>query len=182
LYSISCSPLQHFLGQRPRPPPQVEFFSPQGTVNPDAIGFGSGILQRQQPVQDASGQGQIYYPMPASIKLFPTLLSKNRQKLSDLNNSFVFGDQVLFHAHGTAEINQITFQAYLYFNDRRRSEEVAAFLRKILELETAAQQQSFQTKEEAREYLSSQGPVKIPGFCFTPACDGGPERGEFRTG
>jgi hypothetical protein len=23
---------------------------------------GSGILQRQQPVQDASGQGQIYYP------------------------------------------------------------------------------------------------------------------------
>ena len=20
------------------------------------------------------------------------------------------------------------------------------------------------------------GPVKIPGFCFTPACDGGPER------
>jgi transposase len=94
-------------------------------------------------------------PMPTSVKLFSTLLSKNRQKLSDLNNSFVFGDQVLFHVHDTAEINQIPFQAHLYFNDRRRSEEVAAFLRKVLELETAAQQHSFQTKEEATEYLSS---------------------------
>jgi transposase len=94
-------------------------------------------------------------PMPTSVKLFSTLLSKNRQKLSDLNNSFVFGDQVLFHVHDTAEINQNTFQAHLYFNDRRRSEEVSTFLRKILELETAAHQQSFQIKEEAMEYLSS---------------------------
>ena len=25
-------------------------------------------------------------------------------------------------------------------------------------------------------------PVRIRGFCFTPACDGGPERRGFRTG
>ena len=27
-----------------------------------------------------------------------------------------------------------------------------------------------------RDKKAAKGPVKIPGFCFTPACDGGPER------
>ena len=89
--------------------------------------------------------------------MFSTLLAKNKRALADLNNSFVFGDQVLFHVQDPVEINQISFQAHLYFNDRRRSEEASAFLRKLLELETAAQQQAFQTKEATMEYLATHG-------------------------
>jgi transposase len=102
-------------------------------------------------------QAQIPFiiPMSRSVKLFSALLSKNKRKLSDLNNSFVFGDQVLFHVQDRVEINQITFQTHLYFNDQRRSEEASSFLRKILELETTAQKQTFQNKEEAIEYLAS---------------------------
>jgi transposase len=103
-------------------------------------------------------------PMSRSVKLFSALLSKNKRKLSDLNRSFIFADQVLFHVQETVKINQITFQAHLYFNDRRRSEEVSAFLRKILELETATQKQPFQTKEEAMEYLASHGKATTEFF------------------
>jgi transposase len=52
-------------------------------------------------------------------------------------------------------LNQIIFQAHLYFNNRRRSEEVSSFLKKVLELESAAQKQHFNTKEAAMEYLAS---------------------------
>jgi transposase len=102
-------------------------------------------------------QAQIRFiiPMSRSVKLFSALLSKNKRKLSDLNNSFVFGDQVLSHVQDRVEINQITFQTHLYFNDRRRSEEASSFVRKILELETTAQKQTFKNKEEAMEYLAS---------------------------
>lgn len=94
-------------------------------------------------------------PMTTSVKLFSTLLSQNKRKLSDLSNGFVFGEEVLFHVRDAVEINQILFQAHLYFNERRRSEEASCFLRKILGLETAAQTQPFQNKEEAAEYLAS---------------------------
>jgi hypothetical protein len=94
-------------------------------------------------------------PMSSAVKVFSALLFTNRRKLSDLNNSFVFGDEVLFHVQAPVEINQIIFQAHLYFNDRRRSEEVSSFLRKVLELESAAQKQRFHNKEAAMEYLAS---------------------------
>jgi transposase len=102
-------------------------------------------------------QAQIKFiiPMSRAVKVFSALLSQNRRKLSDLNTSFVFGEEVLFHVQDTVEINQLILQAHLYFNDRRRSEEASSFLRKVLELETAVQEQSFSNKEEAVEYLVS---------------------------
>jgi transposase len=71
-------------------------------------------------------------PLSRSVKLFSTLLFKNRRKLSDLNNSFVFGEEVVFQVEDRVEINQIVFQVHLYFNDRRRSEEVSSFLRTVV--------------------------------------------------
>jgi transposase len=103
-------------------------------------------------------------PLSRSVKLFSTLLFKNKRKLSDLNNSFVFGEEVVFHVEDRVEINQIVFQVHLYFNDRRRSEEVSSFLRKILALETAAQKQLFQNKEQALEYLASHLKGTTPFF------------------
>ena len=103
-------------------------------------------------------------PLSRSVKLFSTLLFENKRKLSDLNNSFVFGEEVIFHVQDRVEINQIVFQAHLYFNDQRRSEEVSAFLKKILTLETAAQNQTFQDKEQALEYLTSHLKGATPFF------------------
>lgn len=71
-------------------------------------------------------------PLSRSVKLFSTLLFENKRKLSDLNNSFVFGEEVIFHVQDHVEINQIVFQAHLYFNDQRRSGEASSFLKKIL--------------------------------------------------
>jgi hypothetical protein len=55
-------------------------------------------------------------PLSRSVKLFSTLLFKNRRRLSDLNNSFVFGEEVIFHVEDRVEINQSVFQVHLYFN------------------------------------------------------------------
>ena len=51
-------------------------------------------------------QAQIKFiiPMSRAVKVFSALLSQNRRKLSDLNTSFVFGEEVLFHLQDTVEI------------------------------------------------------------------------------
>jgi hypothetical protein len=49
-------------------------------------------------------------PLSSAVKVFSALLSTNRRKFSDLNNSFVFGDEVLFHVQATVEINQIILE------------------------------------------------------------------------
>src|SRR2546430_7518417 len=73
-------------------------------------------------------------------------------------------DSIFHMGQGWVEINQIVFQVHLYFNDRRRSEEVSSFLRKILALETAAQKQVFQNKEQAMEYLAGHLKGTTPFF------------------
>ena len=94
-------------------------------------------------------------PLSRSVKWCSTLLARNKRALANLTNSFVFGDQVFSHGQDTVEINQLTFQAQLYFNDRCRSEEVSAFLRKVLEGETVVQQHAFQPQEETLEYRAN---------------------------
>ena len=57
-------------------------------------------------------QAQITFiiPMSRSVKLFSALLSKNKRKLSDLNNSFVFGDQLFFTCKTRLRLIRLLFR------------------------------------------------------------------------
>lgn len=95
-------------------------------------------------------------PMPRSVKLFSTLLSKHRSKLSNLANTFTFKDEVLFHAQESTQINGVPLLAHLYFDPRSQNEQALCFLKKILEIEASTKKEDFHTKKQALQYLSSQ--------------------------
>jgi transposase len=65
-------------------------------------------------------------------------------------------DTVLFHVQEQIKINKLPFQAHIYFNEQRRSEQTNRFLKKILDFETLVEKQTFQTKKEARRYMANQ--------------------------
>ncbi len=93
-------------------------------------------------------------PMPRSVNLFFSLLSKYTHLLSNLTQAFLFHDDVLFHVKAPTEINHVSLQAHLYFDPQSHSAQTARFLKTILETEAAAWQTTFHTKKDARHYLS----------------------------
>jgi transposase len=94
-------------------------------------------------------------PLPRSVNDFSSLRAKHARQLASPMNSFLFNEEVLYHLQDAIEINKVSLQAHLYFDPQRRSEQTARFLKTILELEHSAQQQTFQTQQEARRYLST---------------------------
>ena len=95
-------------------------------------------------------------PLPKSVKLFSSLRAKHARQLSNPANSLLFKDEVLYHLQDSITINKVDLQAHLYFDPQKRSAQTARFLKDILALEHLAQQQTFQTQQEARRYLSKQ--------------------------
>ena len=93
-------------------------------------------------------------PLPRSVKQFSRLLTKHKRPLTNPANAFLYHDEVLFHVRDTFELNQVPLSAHLFFSEHRKSEQSSRFLSRILELETAARQETFQTPKEARCYLS----------------------------
>jgi transposase len=93
-------------------------------------------------------------PLPMSVKHFSRLRAKHARHLSNPMNSFRFKDEVLYHIQDSIEINQVQLQAHLYFDPRCRSEKTTHFLKKILDIEHATKQHTFQTQKEAKQYLS----------------------------
>jgi transposase len=93
-------------------------------------------------------------PLPRSVKQFASLLSKHKRPLTNPANAFPYHDEVLFHVYDTFELNQVSLYAHLFFSEHRKSEQTSRFLNSILELETAAHQETFRTPQEARSYLA----------------------------
>lgn len=102
----------------------------------------------------ARSQIRFLIPRPRSVQLFSSLRGKHERQLSSPMNSFLFNNEVLYHLQDSIAINKVPLQAHLYFDPQRRCEQTAHFLRKILEIEHSAQQHTFQTPKEARQYLS----------------------------
>jgi transposase len=95
-------------------------------------------------------------PMPRTVNLFSALVNENIQKLSDLTNSFLFKDEILFHTEESVRINKVSLHANLYLDPQSRSDQRVRFLKKILNLEESCNKLNFQNKKEIVQYLSSQ--------------------------
>lgn len=106
----------------------------------------------------AQSQLRFLLPLPRSVNAFTTLRAKHYRHLTHPANAFLFNEQVLFHRQEATVINQLALQAHLYFDPQRRCDQTAHFLKRLLELETAAQQQAFETRTDVLQYLDRHFP------------------------
>ena len=95
-------------------------------------------------------------PLPRSVTLFSSLRANHARQLSNPANSLLCKDEVLSHVLDSIVINEVNLQAHIFFDPRQRSEQTARFLKDILALERLANEQTFQTQQEARRYLSKR--------------------------
>ncbi len=95
-------------------------------------------------------------PLPRTVKQYSELLTTHKRLMTHPVNAFLFHDDVLFHVHDTLTINQVPLHAHIFFNEQHKTEQAARFLGKVLKLEASAQQKTFHSLKEARQYLSRQ--------------------------
>ncbi len=95
-------------------------------------------------------------PMPRTLKRYGELHSRNKRKLSSPLNAFAFKDEVYFHTRESIEIKTVPLQAHLYFNEQSRSGQTTRFLKRMLDIETAANNKAFQDKEELQTFIAKQ--------------------------
>lgn len=94
-------------------------------------------------------------PLPRSNNLFFNLVHSNKKKLSDYRNAFLFFDSVLFHSHESIEMNNKIFEAHLYFDQQRFTEQSSRFIKKLIELEKSVLIKKFNCKKEVIQYLKN---------------------------
>jgi len=96
-------------------------------------------------------------PLPKSNQLFFNLLDSNHKKFSDYRNAFDFKEEVLFHTKASVKIKERIFEAHLYFNPQRFSEQTSRFVKKLIDLEKSVFIKQFNRnrKRELMIYLKN---------------------------
>lgn len=94
-------------------------------------------------------------PLPKSNNLFFKLLKENQKKLFSYRNAFDLNGKILFHIQESAQIKLEFFEAHLYFDQERSSEQSLRFITKIIGLEKSVIDKKFKRKNEIIQHLKS---------------------------
>lgn len=94
-------------------------------------------------------------PLPKSNNVFFKGLKENKKKLSDYRNAFDSNGKILFHVQESVKMKNKLFEAHLYFDQERFSEQSLRFVKKIIGLEESVIDKKFEHKNEMIQYLKS---------------------------
>jgi len=102
-------------------------------------------------------KNNIDFIMPVSFttKMSKELLTRHAEALSSPDNFFLFNNRVIFSAVDYIKINNHKLTAFIYLDEKRKSEEVQRLLRRIGEVEREVEFHSFNSKEEVKEFIEA---------------------------
>jgi hypothetical protein len=92
-------------------------------------------------------------PISFITKVSKELLSKHMKDLSSTDNFFLYENRVIFSVKDSIKIGNNKLTAFIYANEKRKSEEVQRFLVKIGKVKREVQFLSFKSKEEIKEFI-----------------------------
>jgi len=95
---------------------------------------------------------QFIIPLPFTLTKAKNLVQKYNNKINSPLNAFQFRDDVLFYQSDTIEIEKNTYNAHIYFNEKRKVEQNQAFLNKILDIENQYVDKIFSTRKQCNEF------------------------------
>lgn len=88
-------------------------------------------------------------PMPFSSKLSHMLISRYHKNITRPSNGFRYEDRSIFHMKTTVE----GYNAHIYFDMRRRAEEMDNLIRRLTELEDKANEKGFTNRQAMITYM-----------------------------
>lgn len=130
---------------------QIDFFNLKDIL----LILDRGFYSASNLIELASKSIKFIIPLPRSNHLFFKLLKENKKKLSDYRNAFDMNGKILFHVQESANIKEKFFEAHLYFDQERFSEQSLRFTKKIINLEKSVFELKFEHRNEIIQYLKS---------------------------
>ena len=92
-------------------------------------------------------------PVPYSNKSATDLLKKHSSDIGIHTNAFQLGSSLFYCATDKIKIGDKTYCAYIYLDEKRKAEERAIFLKKILEVEAKVKEINFKNTDDLETYL-----------------------------
>ncbi|MHB8277245.1 MAG: IS1634 family transposase [Candidatus Humimicrobiaceae bacterium] len=99
--------------------------------------------------------GDIHFliPLPYSKKAATELIEKHKSNIASHKNAFLLAKDVLYCAADSIAIDKKTYHAYIYLDEKRRTEERDNFLKKVFEVEKKIKDIDFAKSSELEDYL-----------------------------
>ena len=94
-------------------------------------------------------------PIPATVKIAQQLLTETKSVLNSPLNSMLHQGRPIFSVVKEFQLNEKTYYAYIYFDEKRFSDESCRFYRRLNELELMIGASTFYSIEQVGEALES---------------------------
>jgi transposase len=94
-------------------------------------------------------------PLPLSLNSAKELLRDTDRSFDEVANCFQFNDRPMGHALRSVELAGRFFEAHVFLDLQRRTDETNTLLRKLSLVDQRLKERSFETKEEAAAFIDS---------------------------
>ncbi len=103
-------------------------------------------------------------PLPFRLKKVKELIKKRKNTIANPMNSFKYKEEVLFHLRDRLELDQKSFDAHIYFNEKAEVDQRHNFLSCLLDIEDKLKAKRFETLKKYMDYKKSEIPVKYADY------------------
>lgn len=122
-------------------------------------GFYSGVNIKDMDSQKI----KFIMPLSFSTKIARQLISKYHTEITSPLGGFYYGARPMFYLKKDIRVGNVSLYAHLFFDERRKADEMDCLMRQIVEIEDKTSKKSFYKKEEVRSYIESafKGSTKL---------------------
>lgn len=94
-------------------------------------------------------------PLPLSLRAARELLRSTERRFDDVSSYFQFNGRAMGHVAGTVDLAGGVYEAHVYTDFGRRTDETSTLLRKLATVEERLDGMKFETEEEAAAFIDS---------------------------
>ncbi len=113
-----------------------------------------GFFSTKNVTELHNGNFQFIMPVPFTLKQVKNLVKKHNSKINSPLNAFQFNNEILFYQSDILVIDKITYTAHIYFNEKRKVEQIHVFLNKMIEIEKQFTNDIFESRKQYNEFTN----------------------------
>jgi transposase len=104
-------------------------------------------------------------PLPFSLNKAKQLIKLHKKQLSNVNNNFLYGNELLSHFRSEVDLGGNTFTADIFLNEKAEVDQRQLFMKKLIEIEQKTiAQRKFKNQAEALAFKEENIPKPFQAF------------------
>ena len=115
-------------------------------------------------MNDVKNGFQFIQPVPMSVKAAKEMLYKYRNELKDVNNAFLYNDELWYYKKTEFDYYDNKLCAHIYYNQKLAAEQRQAFTIDLLAVEAIIKKQIFASQKDFMQYKNTEMQAKHKVF------------------